>query len=429
MTDFYALLKQSIFDRGLRGENERREMYAQARRAVIKQLWDYRPPLAADEIDMRVGTYDTAVERIEADMQAAIANGEIAWPKPPPVEPATITKRSTVPRAVRAAVPSATRQTRHARSLEPAAALPVGRTAAASPVRATPAGGAVRGNTALAAVGRLASPAPQYYDEPDDEELLDEEYVEEAEAAEAKTQPRSQLRWAKPPRYEGSDRGSRGLDFEWPAWLGGSGQQAAIRIAAIGAGALFILVVAIVSYQLGARSSGGVTLPIGIHREVSDAATAARIPTENAKVLQTFTIFDGVDPTVFATTPDNPIAFDSAGGFARVSSSTSAPGVKVTIGPGVAARLAGQNVRVVIVGRSSHDTGAAGMRFAYQSGLAISHWQTANLGSDYAPVGIQWRLPTMRTSPTGDFLLIEPGIPGDGSGVDIKSIRIDVLAS
>ena len=69
------------------------------------------------------------------------------------------------------------------------------------------------------------------------------------------------------------------------------------------------------------------------------------------------------------------------------------------------------------------------MRFAYQSGLAISHWQTANLASDYEAVGMLWRVPTMRTSPAGDFLLIEPGIPGDGTGADIQSIRIDVLAA
>ncbi len=33
----------------------------------------------------------------------------------------------------------------------------------------------------------------------------------------------------------------------------------------------------------------------------------------------------------------------------------------------------------------------------------------------------------MQTSETGDSLLIQPGIPGDGTGVDVKSIRIDVL--
>jgi hypothetical protein len=101
--------------------------------------------------------------------------------------------------------------------------------------------------------------------------------------------------------------------------------------------------------------------------------------------------------------------------------------VKAIIGPGLAERLAGQRVRVTLLVRSSTDFGAGAMRFAYQSGLAISHWQTANLSADYQPVGIIWRVPTMRTNPAGDYLVIEPGIPGDGTGVDIQSIKIDVL--
>jgi hypothetical protein len=180
--------------------------------------------------------------------------------------------------------------------------------------------------------------------------------------------------------------------------------------------------------MLGAHSRGGVTVDIGTRHEVSDAATAARIALEKVNVAQSFDLFDGRDPTVFATTPDNPVRFDSTDGFARVASSTGASGVKVNIGPGLAARLAGHQVRVVIDARSSSDFGAANMRFAYQSGLAISHWQTANLGADYAELGMTWRVPTMRTSPNGDFLLIEPGIPGDGTGADIKSIRIDILS-
>jgi hypothetical protein len=100
----------------------------------------------------------------------------------------------------------------------------------------------------------------------------------------------------------------------------------------------------------------------------------------------------------------------------------------VLIGPGLAARLAGQRVRVILVARSARENGAASMRFAYQSGLAISHWQTANLSSDYAPLGLLWRVPSIRTDENGDALLIEPGIPGDGTAMDIQSIRIDLLA-
>ena len=67
------------------------------------------------------------------------------------------------------------------------------------------------------------------------------------------------------------------------------------------------------------------------------------------------------------------------------------------------------------------------MRFAYQSGVAISHWQTANLGADYQAVAMTWRVPGLRTDRGGDLLVIQPGVPGDGNGADIKSIKIDLL--
>ena len=97
------------------------------------------------------------------------------------------------------------------------------------------------------------------------------------------------------------------------------------------------------------------------------------------------------------------------------------------IGPGLAARLAGQTIRVTLTARSSKEGGAQNLRFAYQSGVAISHWQVAKVAPTYGDVGLIWRVPAQRTS-KGDALIIEPGIPGDGSGVDIKSIRIDLIA-
>ena len=146
-------------------------------------------------------------------------------------------------------------------------------------------------------------------------------------------------------------------------------------------------------YVLVPRDSG-VTVDIDAHREVSDAATAVRLAAQTMPVDQTFMLFDGRDPTVFETSPDNPIRFDATAGTVRVSSSTGSPGVKALIGPGLATRLAGHNIRVTIVARSSKDAGAASMRFAYQSGVAISHWQTANLGPDYQAVALTWRVPT-----------------------------------
>ncbi|HEY5082247.1 MAG TPA: hypothetical protein VII91_10105 [Bauldia sp.] len=382
MTDFYALLKQSILDRGIRDSGDRQEVYAQARRAVVKQLWDYRPPLAADEIDMRVGAYDTAVERIEADLLTAFAKGDVAKPK---ARPTSSRERVTA-------------------SESPAVGIEW--------VDAGPEASKV--NNAREIV---------------DQRRVDRRRADTAPGDEDPYRPHQEgVRWAKRGTYERVQRATDPDLFVLPDWLG-TPEQAKIRLGAAAIGALFVILVGVAAYTLGTRNGQGVTLPISVRREVSDAATAARIPTDKVKIAQSFTLFDGRDPTVFATTPDNPIGFDSGGGFARVSSSTSAPGVKVAIGPGLAQHLAGQNVRVVIIARSSLESGAAGMRFAYQSGLALSHWQTANLGRDYAAVGMEWRVPAMQTSPSGDFLLIEPGIPGDGTGVDVKSIRIDQVAS
>jgi hypothetical protein len=101
--------------------------------------------------------------------------------------------------------------------------------------------------------------------------------------------------------------------------------------------------------------------------------------------------------------------------------------VRVMIGPGLAGRIAGRPVRVTLVARSSQDNGATGLRFAYENGLAISHWQTAHLGNDFTAYDLVWRVPAMRADPGTDQLLIEPGIPGDGTAADIQLIKIDVL--
>ena len=395
MTDFYALLKQSIIDRGIRNAKDRDEVYAQARRAIIKQLWDFRPPLAADEIDTRVGAYDSAVERIEADLQQAFADR---------VNLPTVARKPRAPVAPQPE-PAATK-----RDSPPPLAEWVD--VEAEYERGIP---------------RATSPYSGR-DEPEDRDrAYDDETIHQSDLAHEPPQRRAD-RWSEPGRFEKDpiDRSERNAG--WFGWLG-NGDQRKVRLLAIAIGGLCVALVGIGAAYLTGRSDDGVTLAIGVRREVSDAATATRIAAETVQVSQSFAVFDGKDPTIFATTPDNPIRFDSANGFARVSSSTSAPGVKVLIGPGLASRLAGKQVRVVITARSSQEGGAAGMRFAYQSGLAISHWQTANLASDYEPVGMVWRVPTMRTSPAGDFLLIEPGIPGDGTGADIESIRIDVLAS
>jgi hypothetical protein len=393
MTDFYALLKQSILDRGIRNTKDREEVYAQARRAVIKQLWDFRPPLAADEIDTRVGAYDTAVERIEADLQQAFADS--------------------------GNLPTVARKPRLPVAPEPA---PAETDYDSSP----PIVEWVEEDAKYERGIPRAMPTPADRDEADDQAYADETAYRSDSDYELPQQRGD--RWSEPGRYERDTIAPSEPGAGWFGWLG-TGDERKVRLLAVAIGGLFIALVGIGAAYLAGRGDNGVTLAIGVRREVSDAATAARIAAETVQVSQSFTVFDGKDPTIFSTTPDNPVRFDSANGFARVSSSTGAPGVKVLIGPGLASRLSGKQIRIVITARSSLEGGAAGMRFAYQSGLAISHWQTANLASDYEPVGMVWRVPTMRTSPAGDFLLIEPGIPGDGTGADIESIRIDVLTS
>ena len=77
MSDFYSVLKQSIIDRGLSyAGGARGAPMRQARRAMINRLWSYDPPLAEDEIDHRIGQFDTAVARIEDEVVEVFATME-----------------------------------------------------------------------------------------------------------------------------------------------------------------------------------------------------------------------------------------------------------------------------------------------------------------------------------------------------------------
>jgi hypothetical protein len=166
--------------------------------------------------------------------------------------------------------------------------------------------------------------------------------------------------------------------------------------------------------------------------ETPASPTAASKPSASATPAdagETITLFDGRDPTVFEADSNNPIRFTGSpgSGFATIATSSSSAGARVIIGPGLSSRLAGESVRINLVARQAKENGATSMRFAYQSGLAISHWQVAKLNGDFATFELVWRVPTMRTNPAGDVILIEPGIPGDGTAADIRSVTIDVL--
>lgn len=420
MTDFYALLKQSIIERGIREAQDREAVYAQARQAIVKQLWAFQPPLAADEIDARVGAYDQAVERIEQDLQSAFANGERAVDERParrlPPLPDPLPEAETDDEDEIAAPPLA--DWRHDE-----AGHEVDRHALDDEDDYE------RGVPRAAADGRpsVAYESRDYREEParraaDDEPAYG--YAYEAGEDHYADRPTGHGREPQHERWRNDS-----IEPVRRGWLPALNERAMIQILAGAIAALIISLAGIGAFLYFGRDSGdAATVDVGVRRVVSDSATAARIAADTLEVVQSYSLFDGRDPTIFVTTPDNPVRFVSEEGFARAASSASAPGVKALIGPGLAARLAGNRIRVTIVARSSTDFGAAAMRFAYQSGLAISHWQTANLAPDYEAVGMIWRVPTMRTDPTGDYLVIEPGIPGDGTGVDIQSIRIDVLA-
>jgi hypothetical protein len=205
-----------------------------------------------------------------------------------------------------------------------------------------------------------------------------------------------------------------------------------VLIGAIGALGVVLLVAIVVAMTSVFTDSPGVAeAPAQPGAVVTGAQPATSVASEAAEVTQSFTLFDGSDPTVFESSPDNPVRFDKGSdgqGFARISSSTASPGVRLNIGPGIADRLAGQPVRVVIVARAARENGAANLRFAYQSGVALSHWQTADLAGGDTSYGLVWRVPRLQTDPNGDYVLIEPGIPGDGTAAEIRSVRLDLLA-
>lgn len=145
--------------------------------------------------------------------------------------------------------------------------------------------------------------------------------------------------------------------------------------------------------------------------------------------LETLNLFDGRDPSVFQSMPDNPVRFegDTQGGFARVSSSINSTGSRITVGRGVYERLSGRTIRIVVVARATAAAPAHSLRFAYQNGRSLSPWTDGVIGADYAPLSATWTVPKDRGGPETDAVLIEPGIPGDGTAADIKSVRIEVL--
>lgn len=403
MNDFYDRLKQSIIEGDVRDTGARVEIYAQARRSMIRQLWAQHPPLAEDEIDRRIGDFDTAVERVEADLAATFDGEDLDQPPP---------EDAVYPE------PAFEQQVYGWSDYGESDAPPPQVAAYQDAADGVPDNLSFDDATQQRADARSISAKPGFATTMGGQPLAEEEA------------PPARVRWSEDPGARGDLRPTR-----LPPARARPGrrlsEQDRVRVLLGTIGVLVVILAGFVVYLLLPSGDDGVTLPISVRREVSDAATATRIAAEALNVRRSFVLFDGRDPTLFESTPDNPVRLDSDGdgGFVRVASSTNAAGAKAVIGPGLAAQLASQSVRVVITARSSAERGAATMRFAYQSGLAISHWQTADLLPDYATIGLLWRPPAMQTSTSGaNYLLIEPGIPGDGTGTDIRTIRIDLLA-
>lgn len=501
MTDFYSVLKSSIIQRNLRSEAARHKVYEQAREAMIRRLWSFDPPLSEDEIDARIGLFDAAVERIEADLARSSTAENVDWqgaeprprqapraeqPRPPPYDDDWQVAEGYVAesRPQLDAMEPAHRQTSRQRQIH---GYDARRELAYEEDIAR--AGFDRGDLHHSPAAVDVSARDAAYGDADEyrgHDYRETEYPEESyrrpryeEAAYYESDDEKPYRAAptrrdpdaysargaadgpsandaytdelEPARYRSGERrpGKR------PQARGGKRSRRAgtrsVPILAIIVGALAVILIAFNVYiflpiLMGSdpSPSTAATSPAKIEdrlpaaeppgpasaQVVSNSATAVEIPERSLDVTESLVIFDGSDPTVFEGTSNNPIQFDSdtEGGFARISSAASAAGARAIIGPGLAERLAGQTVRVTLLARSSDENGATQMRFAYQSGLAVSHWQSADLSSNYGTYGMIWRVPAADTG-EHDYLLIEPGIPGDGTSTDIRMIKIDILAS
>ena len=460
MSDLYSVLKQSILDRRLRSKAARKDVYAQARTAVVRQLWTYDPPLGESEIEDRIGEFDHAVEIIEADVAQIFAEARAPAPQRPATRqlpaptnlpvlegydeeadytPAIAARRGQPPEKT-----SGDRGQRTAGRQEIARRRP----SVAEIEKALAQSGLNEGRT---------------YDlrpdnrEPDDQEA--EAYPAQSEASPDDPYDDRERRWlseTNEERYESAadsvgsepayeedayDEGDPSEDrYEedaapqlrrWWTWRELSEKhRILVLLSAIG-GLVVILIVlgAVLFFGSGGATNVSPTTATGANTPATVPPPPRPASEDGSAVVQSFVVFDGRDPTVFQTGPANPIRFAGAntGGYARISSSASDSGVRVVIGPGLADRLAGQSIRITVSARSAHENGAVGLRFAYQSGVALSPWQTENLQPDFVAQTLTWRVPKQRTDPDGDYILIEPGIPGDGTGADINSIRIDLL--
>ena len=456
MSDLHALIRRSIIDRGLTSSAARWEVYRQARTAVIRELWSYDPPLAEDEIDARISHFDLAIGELEDDLAAAFARTDerprAALPPPPRSRPETVfegyddetdyvpayvapARQPSRPRATGARQPRGDARDSRSGVRDPLAL----RSAAIEEALRT-------GGDSPAPEEDYAEPQPDAFagrlspPEPDDDhatrwswDQADDEEPDSTDQEPGDPEDRSESGASE---FLGDDTGEdaprRSARRSRTAFLGDLDMRTRVRIligAIAGLGVILAVLAAFIVSSLlaGSGSSSQVAVP-AIVPPTSEGEEAAAPVAPPKDAVQTFTVFDGTDPTVFESAPGNPVRFDKSGSFARITSSAVDPGVRVVIGPGISNRLSGRAVRVTLIARAARENGATGLRFAYENGLAISPWQTANLGNGFQTFNLVWRVPSMRADPNTDQLLIEPGIPGDGTAADIQSIKLDLLA-
>jgi hypothetical protein len=151
-------------------------------------------------------------------------------------------------------------------------------------------------------------------------------------------------------------------------------------------------------------------------------------PAGQTPVTSPIILFQGEDPAVFEAGTDNPVRYETGadGGLVRISSSIASGGARAVIGPGVANALAGHSVRIVLEARGAPGQAAATVNLGYQHGAVELTTRQAIVPGDFGPVAATWAIPA-GTGTGADYLLIDPGVPGDGTAIDIRLIRIEIV--
>jgi hypothetical protein len=143
--------------------------------------------------------------------------------------------------------------------------------------------------------------------------------------------------------------------------------------------------------------------------------------------IEPIVLFDGTDPGVFVGGP-NAVQFQAGvnGGFVTVTSTIASGGARVTVDPDIAEMIAGHTVRILLEVRGTPGQPASMVSLSYQHGTVGLQTRQAIVSEIFGAVAATWAVPA-GTNGSADYLLIEPGVPGDGTSIDIQAIRIVVV--